>query len=205
MPTNARTVLLSALYPHWKISNGNRWGSRDCGSALCKATDIYNRSCLCNQIAEGLCGVDNFDCKYLASDLIENDPELFEVWTSRDRPRDFNPFPCEWMKRMWQFMSFASKIYLFWGNDKSNIPDILAKIWFRRPIVFSKTDDCGSSSFAIVFFLWGILRITVPLFAKNGTVMFVVSLKNQIYWSSACILQSVMRQFAAFPWDWFRR
>lgn len=49
------------------------------GLELSKATDIYYRSRLCNQIAEGLCGVDNLDYKYLASDLIENEPELFEV------------------------------------------------------------------------------------------------------------------------------
>lgn len=44
---------------------------------LSTATDIYYRSRLCNQIAEGLYGVDNLDYKYLAADLIENEPELF--------------------------------------------------------------------------------------------------------------------------------
>lgn len=42
------------------------------------ATDIYYRSRLCNQIAEGLYGIDNLDYKYLADDLIENEPELFQ-------------------------------------------------------------------------------------------------------------------------------
>ena len=42
------------------------------------ATDIYYRSRLCNQIAEGLYGIDNLDYKYLAADLIENEPELFD-------------------------------------------------------------------------------------------------------------------------------
>ena len=41
------------------------------------ATDIYYRSRLCNQIAEGLYGIDNLDYKYLATDLIENESELF--------------------------------------------------------------------------------------------------------------------------------
>ena len=45
---------------------------------LAKATDIYYRSRLCNQIAEGLYGIDNLDYKYLAADLIENEPELFD-------------------------------------------------------------------------------------------------------------------------------
>ena len=41
------------------------------------ATDIYYRSRLCNQIAEGRYGIDNLDYRYLANDLIENEPELF--------------------------------------------------------------------------------------------------------------------------------
>lgn len=45
---------------------------------LTTATDIYYRSRLCNQIAEGLYGIDNLDYKYLADDLIENEPELFQ-------------------------------------------------------------------------------------------------------------------------------
>ena len=41
------------------------------------AIDIYYRSRLCNQIAEGRYGIDNLDYRYLANDLIENEPELF--------------------------------------------------------------------------------------------------------------------------------
>ena len=44
---------------------------------LSTATDIYYRSRLCKQIAEGLYVIDNLDYKYLATDLIENEPELF--------------------------------------------------------------------------------------------------------------------------------
>jgi hypothetical protein len=48
-----------------------------CKIDIRSATDIYYRSRLCNQIAEGLYGIDNLDYKYLAADLIENEPELF--------------------------------------------------------------------------------------------------------------------------------
>lgn len=41
------------------------------------ATDIYYRSRLSGQIAEGRYGIDNLDYKYLANDLIENEPSLF--------------------------------------------------------------------------------------------------------------------------------
>lgn len=41
------------------------------------ATDVFYRSRLCGQIATGLYGIDNLDYKYLAEDLIENEPELF--------------------------------------------------------------------------------------------------------------------------------
>jgi len=41
------------------------------------ATDVYYRSRLSDQIAKGLYGIDNLDYKYLANDLIENEPELF--------------------------------------------------------------------------------------------------------------------------------
>jgi len=30
------------------------------------------------QIADGICGIKNMDAKYLAEDLIENEPELFK-------------------------------------------------------------------------------------------------------------------------------
>ena len=44
---------------------------------LRKAFDIYYSSKLAGQIAEGSCGIENMDAKYLADDLIENEPELF--------------------------------------------------------------------------------------------------------------------------------
>lgn len=45
--------------------------------ALRKAFDIYYSSRLAVQIAEGSWGIENLDAKYLAEDLIENEPELF--------------------------------------------------------------------------------------------------------------------------------
>lgn len=42
-----------------------------------KAMNIYYNSSLSRQISEGRYGVDNLDYKYLAEDLIENEPELF--------------------------------------------------------------------------------------------------------------------------------
>lgn len=42
-----------------------------------KAMDIYYNSKLADQIANGLFGIENMDYKYLAQDLIENEPELF--------------------------------------------------------------------------------------------------------------------------------
>lgn len=41
------------------------------------ATDIYYSSRLSSQISQGLYGIDNLDYKYLAEDLVENEPELF--------------------------------------------------------------------------------------------------------------------------------
>lgn len=46
--------------------------------SLRAATDIYYSSRLCGQISQGLFGIDNLDYKYLAEDLIENEPELFQ-------------------------------------------------------------------------------------------------------------------------------
>ena len=43
-----------------------------------KATDIFYTSRLCGQISQGLYGIDNLDYKYLAADLVENEPELFQ-------------------------------------------------------------------------------------------------------------------------------
>lgn len=45
---------------------------------LRKAIDIYYSSKLAIQIAEGICGIENMDAKYLAEDLIENEKYLFE-------------------------------------------------------------------------------------------------------------------------------
>ena len=42
------------------------------------ATDVYYSSRLSGQITQGLYGIDNLDYKYLAEDLIENEPELFQ-------------------------------------------------------------------------------------------------------------------------------
>ncbi len=47
------------------------------GIELRKAIDIYYSSKLASQIAEGTCGIENMDAKYLAEDLIENEAELF--------------------------------------------------------------------------------------------------------------------------------
>lgn len=44
---------------------------------LRKAFDIYYSSKLATQIADGTCGIENMDAKYLAEDLIENESELF--------------------------------------------------------------------------------------------------------------------------------
>lgn len=42
-----------------------------------KAFDIYYSSKLAGQIANGSYGIENMDAKYLAEDLVENEPELF--------------------------------------------------------------------------------------------------------------------------------
>ena len=44
---------------------------------LRQAMDIYYQSRLAKQIEQGTYGIDNMDYKYLAQDLIENEPELF--------------------------------------------------------------------------------------------------------------------------------
>lgn len=44
---------------------------------LRRAFDIYYSSKLAGQIAEGKYGIENLDARYLAADLIENEPELF--------------------------------------------------------------------------------------------------------------------------------
>ena len=45
---------------------------------LRKSFDIYYSSKLAEQIANDSYGIENMDAKYLAEDLIENEPELFE-------------------------------------------------------------------------------------------------------------------------------
>ena len=45
---------------------------------LRKAFDIYYSSKLAEQISNGSYGIENMDAKYLAEDLIENEPELFK-------------------------------------------------------------------------------------------------------------------------------
>ena len=42
-----------------------------------KAMDIYYKSRLSEQIQSGMYGIENLDYKYLAEDLVENEPELF--------------------------------------------------------------------------------------------------------------------------------
>lgn len=42
-----------------------------------KAMDIYYKSRLSKQIQTGQYGIENLDYKYLAEDLIDNEPELF--------------------------------------------------------------------------------------------------------------------------------
>lgn len=44
---------------------------------LRQAMDIYYNSRLAKQIEQGSYGIENMDYKYLAQDLIENEPELF--------------------------------------------------------------------------------------------------------------------------------
>lgn len=46
---------------------------------LRSAIGIYYSSKLASQIAEGNCGIENMDAKYLAEDLIENEPEVFAL------------------------------------------------------------------------------------------------------------------------------
>ena len=48
------------------------------GIDLRKAFDIYYSSKLAEQISKGSYGIENMDAKYLAEDLIENEPDIFE-------------------------------------------------------------------------------------------------------------------------------
>ena len=47
------------------------------GIDLRKALDIYYSSKLAEQISNNSYGIENMDAKYLAEDLIENEPKLF--------------------------------------------------------------------------------------------------------------------------------
>lgn len=47
------------------------------GIVLRKAFDIYYSSKLAEQISNDSYGIENMDAKYLAEDLIENEPGLF--------------------------------------------------------------------------------------------------------------------------------
>jgi hypothetical protein len=51
--------------------------SEKTGKTLREALDIYYSSRLSAQIGEGKYGIHYFDARYLADDLIENEPELF--------------------------------------------------------------------------------------------------------------------------------
>ena len=48
------------------------------GLSLEQAMDAYYRSDLAVQIHDGKYGIDNMDYKYLAENLIENEPSLFQ-------------------------------------------------------------------------------------------------------------------------------
>ena len=48
------------------------------GIDLRKAFDIYYSSKLTEQISNGSYGIENMDAKYLAGDLIQNEPDIFE-------------------------------------------------------------------------------------------------------------------------------
>ena len=48
------------------------------GISLRKAINVYYSSKLAEQIENGSYGIENMDSKYLAEDLIENEPELFK-------------------------------------------------------------------------------------------------------------------------------
>ena len=52
--------------------------SKQTNLELRQAMDIYYHSRLAKEIEQGTYGIDNMDYKYLAQDLIENEPELFE-------------------------------------------------------------------------------------------------------------------------------
>ena len=44
-----------------------------------KAMDVYYKSRLSEQVQAGQYGIENLDYKYLAEDLIDNEPELLRI------------------------------------------------------------------------------------------------------------------------------
>ena len=53
------------------------------GIDLRKAFDIYYSSKLAEQISNDSYGIENMDAKYLAEDLIENEPELLNKYRKK--------------------------------------------------------------------------------------------------------------------------
>lgn len=51
--------------------------SKIAGISVKQAMDAYYRSRLADQISRGLYGIENMDYKYLAEDLLANEPTLF--------------------------------------------------------------------------------------------------------------------------------
>ena len=51
--------------------------SKEKNLELRQSMDIYYHSRLAKQVEQGTYGIENTDYKYLAQDLIENEPELF--------------------------------------------------------------------------------------------------------------------------------
>lgn len=47
------------------------------GLDLREAMDIYYKSKLSSQVSNHKMGIENLDAKYLAEDLVENEPDLF--------------------------------------------------------------------------------------------------------------------------------
>lgn len=69
---------LTSLYRQNLEGDIIRCISAEKGLSLEQAMDIYYSSKLAEQINEGKYGIDNMDYKYLAEDLIENEPALFQ-------------------------------------------------------------------------------------------------------------------------------
>ena len=63
------------MMQNWKIPGPDPLFMK--GIDLRKAFDIYYSSKLAEQISNDSYGIENMDAKYLAEDVIENEPELF--------------------------------------------------------------------------------------------------------------------------------